>query len=72
MDRNTTHSPDDLLLIEEVSLITRRPVGTLRQLRHRGEGPRGHRSGKRIYYRRGDVTSWLAEQERAAIASGAA
>jgi len=63
---NDTPSPDDLLLIQEVAVITRRSVDTLRWLRHRGEGPRAHRAGRRLYYRRGDVAEWLAEQERRA------
>jgi Helix-turn-helix domain len=57
-------SPDDLLLIDEVSELTRRPVATLRWLRHRGEGPVASRMGRRIYYRRQAVMAWLAEQER--------
>ena len=69
---NTTQSPDDLLFIHEVALLTRRSVDTLRWLRHRGDGPKGHRAGRRVYFRRGDVMAWLAEQERAAIASGPA
>jgi predicted DNA-binding transcriptional regulator AlpA len=72
MDRDTPQNPDDLLLLPEAALLTRRSEATLRWLRHRGEGPKGHRAGRRVYYRRGDVTAWLAEQERAAIASGAA
>jgi predicted DNA-binding transcriptional regulator AlpA len=64
MDRNTTPSPNDLLLLPEVAELTRRSEATLRWLRHRGEGPHGHRAGRRIYYRRGDVLEWLAEQER--------
>jgi hypothetical protein len=66
MATSTTPSPEDLLLIEDVSAITRRSVGTLRWLRHQGRGPKGHRAGRRIYFRRGDVMEWLAEQERAA------
>jgi predicted DNA-binding transcriptional regulator AlpA len=66
MDRNPTPNPDDLLLFPEVAVITRRSEATLRWLRHRGEGPKGHRAGKRVYFRRGDVMAWLAEQERAA------
>jgi len=61
---HTTVSPDDLLLLPEVAEITRRSEATLRWLRHRGDGPVGHRAGRRIYYRRGDVLAWLAEQER--------
>ena len=66
MAPNATPGLEDLLLIEDVSLITRRSVGTLRWLRHQGQGSRGHRAGRRIYLRRGDVMEWLAEQERAA------
>ena len=61
---DTTPSPDDLLLIHEVATITRRSVDTLRWLRHKGEGPNGHRAGRRVYFRRGDVAEWLAQQER--------
>lgn len=61
---DTTPSPDDLLLIHEVATITRRSVDTLRWLRHKGEGPKGHRAGRRVYFRRGDVAEWLAQQER--------
>jgi hypothetical protein len=60
-------SSDDLLLLPEVAEITRRSVDTLRWLRHKGEGPKGHLVGRRIYFRRGDVMDWLAEQERAAL-----
>jgi predicted DNA-binding transcriptional regulator AlpA len=61
---DTAPSPDDLLLIHEVATITRRSVDTLRWLRHKGEGPKGHRAGRRVYFRRGDVAEWLAQQER--------
>jgi hypothetical protein len=63
-NNHATESPDDLLLLPEVAEITRRPESTLRWLRHRGEGPASHRAGRRDYYRRGDVTEWLAEQAR--------
>lgn len=66
MDRSMTTDLDDLLLLPEVALLTRRTEATLRWLRHRGEGPKGHRAGRRLYFRRGDVLEWLAEQERAA------
>lgn len=55
---------EDLLLIDEVAVITRRSVDTLRWLRHKGDGPPAHRAGRRLYYRRGKVMQWLAEQER--------
>lgn len=59
-----TLSPDDLLTMPEVAEITRRSVDTLRWLRHNGEGPRGHRAGRRVYFWRRDVMAWLAEQEQ--------
>jgi hypothetical protein len=52
------------MLLPEVALLTRRSEATLRWLRHRGEGPPAHRSGRRIYYRRGAVMQWLIAQER--------
>jgi hypothetical protein len=61
---NTTPSPDDLLLIDEVAEITRRTVDGLRWLRHKGEGPDSFRMGRRLVYRRGAVTEWIARQER--------
>ncbi len=62
---DTPGSPDDLLLIHEVADLTRHSVDTLRWLRHRGEGPTGFRMGRRLFYRRGVVMEWIAEQERA-------
>lgn len=64
MDRNATLSPDDLLTIAEVAAITRQPEATLRWLRHRGEGPDGFKIGRRLFYRRSSVVSWIAEHER--------
>lgn len=61
MDQN----PDDLLLMDEVSQITRKSIDTLRYLRQRGEGPVSFKSGRRVYYRRRSVEAWIAEQERA-------
>jgi predicted DNA-binding transcriptional regulator AlpA len=72
VDRDTASNPDDLLLFPEVALITRRSEATLRWLRHRGEGPRGHRAGRRVYFKRRDVLEWLAEQEHCAISAGPA
>jgi hypothetical protein len=66
MAPSATPVPEDVLLIEDVSVITRRSVGTLRWLRHQGQEPKGHRAGRRVYFRRGDVMEWLAEQERSA------
>jgi predicted DNA-binding transcriptional regulator AlpA len=64
MGRDTTLSPDDLLLLPEVAEITRRSIDTLRWLRHRGEGPPRFRMGRRVVFRRGAVMEWIAQQER--------
>lgn len=64
--------PDDMLLIEDVAQITRRSVSTLRWLRHNGEGPPATRQGRRLYFRRGAVMAWIAEQEDgASVPAGA-
>ena len=68
---NTAHSPDDLLLIDEVATITRRSVDALRWLRHKGEGPAAFRSGRRLLYRRSAVMEWIAEQEREQLGASA-
>ena len=59
-------SPDDLLTTAEVAQIMRSPVSTLRYWRHLGTGPHGFRLGRRVVYRRADVTAWLGEQSEAA------
>jgi hypothetical protein len=44
------------------------PAATVKQWRHKGVGPRGHRVGRFIRYRRADVERWLetrADRERA-------
>jgi predicted DNA-binding transcriptional regulator AlpA len=58
-------SPDDLLTTAEVALIMRSPVSTLRYWRHLGTGPHSFRLGRRVVYRRADVTAWLHEQAEA-------
>ena len=66
-----TPSPDDLLLMPEVAVITRRSINTLRWLRQQGEGPPAFRAGRRLYFRRGAVMEWIAQQERAqAVGNG--
>jgi hypothetical protein len=61
---------DDLLIPEEVGPMIRRPLGTLRQWRHRGVGPRSFRLAGKVVYRRSDVEAWIAEQEQATAAGG--
>lgn len=60
--------PEDLLTTAEVAAITRAPVSTLRYWRHMDTGPHSFRLGRRVVYRRADVTAWLEEQSEAARA----
>lgn len=46
--------------------------GTMRYLRHKGEGPKSWTVGKKVVYARADVESWLAAQEQATSRGGAA
>lgn len=60
-----------LLMIEEVAELLRRPESTLRWWRHVGHGPRSFKIGRRVVYDRADVEAFLqqcraAETERAA------
>ena len=55
---------DPLLLMSEVSEITRIPIDTLQYLRHRGEGPPSFRLGRRVVSRRSAVLQWIAEPSR--------
>jgi predicted DNA-binding transcriptional regulator AlpA len=64
-------SPDDLLTTAEVAQIMRSPVSTLRYWRHLGTGPHSFRLGRRVVYRRADVTAWLLEQAQAGRAERA-
>ncbi len=50
-----------LLTINQVSERTTLPEGTLRWLRHKGQGPRSAKLGKRIVYREEDVELWLEQ-----------
>lgn len=58
-------SEESLLTTAEVSEILRKPVGTLRQWRHRNYGPQGFRLGGTVVYRRGAVDEWVRECEAA-------
>jgi len=62
---------DDLLTTAEVAQIMRSPVSTLRYWRHLGSGPRSFHVGRRVVYRRTDVTAWLHEQAEAGRADRA-
>lgn len=60
----------EILLMPEVSELTRIPMSTLRFYRHSGQGPRSFLLGGRVAYKRGDVTAWVESQY--AAATGAA
>jgi excisionase family DNA binding protein len=65
MDREAEQNrDDDLLLLEEVAVLTRQSVSTIRWLRHKGEGPPGFRLGRRLLFRRAAVEEWIAQHEQ--------
>lgn len=52
--------PPEILLMEEVSELTRIPPNTLRFYRHTGQGgPPSFKLGGRVVYKRADVLEWL-------------
>ncbi len=60
--RNDRRNDDDMLAIDEVAAILRTPKATLRYWRHLGIGPHSFRIGRRVFYRAGDVYTWLDKQ----------
>lgn len=59
----TDTDQNDLMTPAEVSAVLRRPLGTLRQWRHRGYGPRPIRLGGSVVYRRSAVEAFVRECE---------
>jgi len=57
----------EIMLMEEVSELTRIPRSTLRFYRHagQGQGPRSFKLGGRICYKRSDVEAWIESQYQA-------
>jgi predicted DNA-binding transcriptional regulator AlpA len=55
----------DILLMEEVSEITRIPLPTLRFYRHAGLGPKSFKLGGRVAYKHQDVLDWIEERYNA-------
>ena len=53
------HAADELLTLEEVAVVVRVPVATLRYWRHLGTGPRSFRIGRSVRYWRREVFAWL-------------
>jgi predicted DNA-binding transcriptional regulator AlpA len=63
---HTGPSLADILLMEEVSELTRIPLSTLRFYRHVGKGgPRSFRLGNRVVYKRADIEAWIESQYQA-------
>jgi predicted DNA-binding transcriptional regulator AlpA len=60
-----TERDEDLLLLSEVSELTRLPEATIRWHRHQGTGPKGFVLGRRLMFRRGEVKKWIREREEA-------
>src|SRR5215216_5567638 len=56
------HADDELLTLEEVAVVVRVPVATLRYWRHLGTGPRSFRIGRSVRYWRTEVFAWLDDQ----------
>ncbi|EKA60753.1 DNA binding domain-containing protein [Janibacter hoylei PVAS-1] len=55
----------DLLTLDEVAVVLRTPVATLRYWRANNRGPAFIKLGRRIVCRRSDLDRWLAEQASA-------
>jgi len=59
---------EELLTTAEVGQILRKPVGTLRQWRHRSFGPKAFRLGGTLVYPRSAVDAWIHECQSASEA----
>ena len=49
----------ELLTLSEAADLLRTPVATLRYWRHRNIGPHSFRLGRRVLYRRADLSTWI-------------
>lgn len=58
-----TPENDVLLRVDQVAAILGRPVGTIRQWRARGYGPKSFKMGASVVYRRSAVLSFIDECE---------
>jgi predicted DNA-binding transcriptional regulator AlpA len=61
---DTTRADDELLTMQEVAVVVRVPVATLRYWRHLGTGPRSFRIGRGVRYWRTEVFAWLDDQAK--------
>jgi hypothetical protein len=60
--RPPTSLGDEMLSLQEASVLLRIPEGTLRYWRHLGAGPRSFKIGRHVRYWRTDLILWLTEQ----------
>ena len=60
--QHPTEPVPELLTITEAAELLRAPVATLRYWRHLGTGPRSFRLGRRVLYRRDELTAWIGAQ----------
>ena len=61
----TTTAVPDLMTTAELAAHIRKTPHAVRQMRHRGIGPRGTRVGRNTLYARDVVMAWLAAREQA-------
>ncbi len=62
----------DTMTLDEVAKERRISPATLRYWRHRGEGPKSFKLGRRVMYKRADVEAWVQAQYDAADTGDAA
>jgi predicted DNA-binding transcriptional regulator AlpA len=62
---HTGPSLGEILLMEEVSELTRIPLSTLRFYRHSSQGPKSFKLGGRVAYKRSDVLDWIESRYNA-------
>jgi len=55
---------EEFLSVDEVARKLNVPVGTVRNWRQRGNGPRGFKLGGRVRFRSSDIDAYIAERER--------
>ena len=60
----STVDPDELIAADETARILHQEPATLTGWRHEGKGPPWIKIGRKCFYRRADIHSWVAEQRR--------
>jgi hypothetical protein len=56
--------PDELIPDTVAAVDLHQQTGTLAAWRNQGRGPAYVKIGRRVFYRRADIASWLAGQRR--------